>query len=94
MQATSVAKVPTQSARLSATLAVERPRSRRWQLSDFDIGKSLGKGKFGSVYLARERSSQYVVALKVSNSFTLLHLLVGDKLQLPGGRQSNVEGRL
>lgn len=28
---------------------------RRWTLNDFDIGKPLGKGKFGSVYLAREK---------------------------------------
>ena len=37
----------------------------RWQLKDFDIGKCLGKGKFGHVYLAREKKSKYVVALKV-----------------------------
>lgn len=40
-------------------------KTRRWQLSDFDIGKSLGKGKFGNVYLARERSTKYIIALKV-----------------------------
>ncbi len=28
-------------------------------------GKALGKGKFGNVYLARERSTQYITALKV-----------------------------
>lgn len=38
---------------------------RRWQLSDFDIGKPLGKGKFGNVYLAREKKSKFIVALKV-----------------------------
>jgi len=37
----------------------------RWKLEDFDIGRPLGKGKFGNVYLARERASKYVVALKV-----------------------------
>jgi len=36
-----------------------------WKLSDFDIGKPLGKGKFGNVYLAREKKSHYIVALKV-----------------------------
>lgn len=41
-------------------------KARRWQLSDFDIGKSLGKGKFGNVYLARERSTKYIIALKVN----------------------------
>ena len=38
---------------------------RSWQLSDFDIGKPLGRGKFGNVYLAREKRSHYIVALKV-----------------------------
>jgi len=37
---------------------------KKWNLEDFDIGKKLGKGKFGSVYLARERQSSYVVAIK------------------------------
>ncbi|RWS13249.1 aurora kinase-like protein [Dinothrombium tinctorium] len=36
-----------------------------WKLSDFEIGRALGKGKFGNVYLAREVKSKYVVALKV-----------------------------
>lgn len=30
----------------------------------FEIGRALGKGKFGRVYLARERSSGYICALK------------------------------
>jgi len=38
---------------------------KRWQLEDFDIGKPLGRGKFGNVYLAREKQSKYIVALKV-----------------------------
>lgn len=37
----------------------------RWTLDDFDIGRPLGKGKFGNVYLAREKKSQYIVALKI-----------------------------
>ncbi|GAB6019148.1 hypothetical protein CHUAL_000767 [Chamberlinius hualienensis] len=38
---------------------------RKWQLDDFEIGRPLGKGKFGNVYLAREKASRFVVALKV-----------------------------
>lgn len=38
---------------------------KRWQLSDFDIGRPLGQGKFGHVYLAREKNTKFVVALKV-----------------------------
>lgn len=39
--------------------------SNRWTLEDFDIGRPLGKGKFGNVYLAREKKSKYIVALKI-----------------------------
>ena len=55
-------------------------QDRRWQLSDFDIGRPLGQGKFGNVYLAREKRSKYAIALKV---------LYKQQLQ-----QSNVEHQL
>ena len=48
-----------------ATTNNDGNNSRRWTLADFDIGKPLGKGKFGNVYLAREKQSKFVVALKV-----------------------------
>lgn len=38
---------------------------KTWNLNNFDIGRMLGKGKFGNVYLAREKESKFVVALKV-----------------------------
>jgi len=38
---------------------------KTWSLNDFDIGKPLGRGKFGNVYLAREKKTEFVVALKV-----------------------------
>ncbi|KXZ50571.1 hypothetical protein GPECTOR_16g746 [Gonium pectorale] len=53
---------------------------RRWTIDDFDIGKPLGKGKFGNVYLAREKQTKFIVALKV---------LFKSQLQ-----QSNVEHQL
>lgn len=37
----------------------------RWSLENFDIGRPLGKGKFGNVYLARERQTKFILALKV-----------------------------
>lgn len=46
--------------------ASEKPL-RKWSLEDFDIGKPLGNGKFGKVYLAREKKSHFIVALKVLN---------------------------
>ncbi|XP_045931514.1 aurora kinase A [Micropterus dolomieu] len=39
--------------------------NKRWSLENFDIGRPLGKGKFGNVYLARERQSKFILALKV-----------------------------
>eukprot|EP01017_Pseudomicrothorax_dubius_P043515 TRINITY_DN7263_c0_g1_i6.p1 TRINITY_DN7263_c0_g1~~TRINITY_DN7263_c0_g1_i6.p1 ORF type:complete len:134 (+),score=21.32 TRINITY_DN7263_c0_g1_i6:516-917(+) len=37
---------------------------REWKLEDFELGKLLGSGRFGQVFLARERASKFVVALK------------------------------
>lgn len=36
----------------------------RWSLDDFQLGKRLGRGKFGRVYLAREKKTGFIVALK------------------------------
>lgn len=43
----------------------EQPKPRDFHLGMFEIGKPLGKGKFGRVYLAKERTHQFVCALKV-----------------------------
>lgn len=61
-------KEPKQAAVASNPVTVqpaEKAAAKRWKLDDFDIGKPLGKGKFGSVYLAREKKSHFIVALKV-----------------------------
>ncbi|KAI1186283.1 serine/threonine-protein kinase [Nemania serpens] len=41
------------------------PAPVRLHLGLFEIGKPLGKGKFGRVYLAKHRQSGYICALKV-----------------------------
>ncbi|KAL3442137.1 kinase-like domain-containing protein [Aspergillus insuetus] len=43
----------------------EQQTPKALHLGMFEIGKPLGKGKFGRVYLAKERSSGFVCALKV-----------------------------
>ncbi|PSN37373.1 Aurora kinase A-B [Blattella germanica] len=43
----------------------QKQEGEKWTLGDFDIGRALGKGKFGNVYLAREKKSKFIVALKV-----------------------------
>ncbi|XP_059618019.1 aurora kinase B-like [Phlebotomus argentipes] len=37
----------------------------KWTTEDFDLGAPLGRGKFGRVYIARDRYSHMVVAMKV-----------------------------
>ncbi|GFH25152.1 protein kinase domain-containing protein [Haematococcus lacustris] len=57
---------PAPASVLATVGARSQPEQKpRWSLADFDIGKPLGKGKFGNVYLAREKKSHFIVALKV-----------------------------
>ncbi|KAH7121233.1 serine/threonine-protein kinase-like protein [Dendryphion nanum] len=58
---------PTHSHRrtLTESALVVQPTLKQWHLGMFEIGKPLGKGKFGRVYLAKERNSGFVCALKV-----------------------------
>ena len=42
------------------------------QLSDFLIGRKLGSGQFGHVYLAKLKSTQFICAIKVINKQRLL----------------------
>lgn len=58
-------KAPKPVSAVKKAPAATKDDVQNWSLSNFDIGRPLGKGRFGSVYLAREKASQYVVALKV-----------------------------
>uniref|UniRef100_A0A8C7ZQ18 non-specific serine/threonine protein kinase n=1 Tax=Oryzias sinensis TaxID=183150 RepID=A0A8C7ZQ18_9TELE len=57
-------KADKQQSKLSRTEQGSTSK-KRWSLEDFDIGRPLGKGKFGNVYLARERQTKFILALKV-----------------------------
>lgn len=52
----------------SWSICTEKPgrlRTKHWELSSFDIGRPLGKGKFGRVYMVRTKCEpQYILALK------------------------------
>ncbi len=37
----------------------------KWTIEDFEFGKALGRGKYGHVYLARERVTKLIVAIKI-----------------------------
>lgn len=47
--------------------ATRKPRAtaRQFSVDDFEIGKSLGKGKFGHVYQVRERVHKRILAMKL-----------------------------
>ncbi|KAI1500593.1 kinase-like domain-containing protein [Biscogniauxia marginata] len=48
-----------------SVMTVEPSMPKQFHLGMFEIGRPLGKGKFGRVYLARERTSGFICALKV-----------------------------
>ncbi|KAF7703967.1 putative spindle assembly checkpoint kinase like protein [Cucumispora dikerogammari] len=37
----------------------------KWKIEDFELGKPLGYGKFGVVWLVKEKKSNYILALKI-----------------------------
>ena len=47
------------------TASVPQLPARKWTVDDFEIGRPLGRGAFGRVYLARTAKDKFIVALKV-----------------------------
>ncbi|PNY25848.1 Serine/threonine-protein kinase ark1 [Tolypocladium capitatum] len=52
---------------------IKQPVIKQFHLGMFEIGRSRGKGKFGRVYLARERQSGFVCASKVMYKHEIQH---------------------
>ena len=63
---------------------------REFHLGMFDIGKPLGKGKFGRVYLAQEKRTGFVCALKVMHKQELVSSKVEKQLRREIEIQSNL----
>lgn len=63
---------------------------KHWTIEDFEIGKTLGRGNFGSVFLAREKASGFIVALKVMYKKQLI--AAGIERQLK--REIEIQGHL
>ncbi|VUC22047.1 unnamed protein product [Clonostachys rosea] len=65
-----------------ASQLIEQPSiPKQFHLGMFEIGRPLGKGKFGRVYLAKERTSGFICALKVMHK---------NELQQGGGVEKQV----
>ena len=67
---------------------------REFHLGMFDIGKPLGKGKFGRVYLAQEKRTGFVCALKVMHKHELVSSKVEKQLRREIEIQSNLRYKL
>ncbi|KAI1828350.1 serine/threonine-protein kinase [Xylaria intraflava] len=66
------------------------PKHTQLHLGLFEIGKPLGKGKFGRVYLAKHRISGYVCALKVLNKEEIIR----EKAEIHVRREIEVHSNL
>lgn len=75
---------------IRSTKGLNKPYPRKWTLEDFEIGKPLGQGKFGNVYLAREKKHKYIVALKVLFKKQLMSARVEHQLR----REIEIQTRL
>jgi aurora kinase len=68
---TTTIKISAETDRPEIPLFAQPGGMRKAHLGMFEIGKPLGKGKFGRVYLAKERATGFVCALKTSRSCSM-----------------------
>ncbi|KAF3938166.1 hypothetical protein ABW19_dt0201152 [Dactylella cylindrospora] len=74
----------------SNNIPAQMPTSKQLHLGMFEIGRPLGKGKFGRVYLAKERKTGYLCALKVLHKSELQQGRVETQLRREVEIQSNL----
>jgi aurora kinase, other len=72
------------------TTFIKQPAVKALHLGLFEIGKPLGKGKFGRVYLAREREHGFICALKVLRKSELQQSRVEKQVRREIEIQSNL----
>ncbi len=63
---------------------------RYYTLNDFEIGRKLGKGRFGKVYCVRDRETGYICALKVMSKKDLTNYKVENQFSSEIEIQSNL----
>ncbi|OAD02167.1 hypothetical protein MUCCIDRAFT_74093 [Mucor lusitanicus CBS 277.49] len=68
----------------------KQPDIKHWTLEDFEVARDLGKGNFGSVFLAREKSRKLIVALKVMYKKQIKDMGIQKQLE----REINIQGHL
>ncbi|ANB14075.1 aurora kinase [Sugiyamaella lignohabitans] len=65
-------------------------KQHQYTLDSFEIGRKLGKGKFGRVYCVREKSSGYICALKAMEKKELIEFKVETQFRREVEIQSNL----
>lgn len=63
---------------------------RQFSINDFEIGKKLGKGKFGKVYCVKDKATGYICALKVMDKKELISYKVEKQFRREVEIQSNL----
>jgi aurora kinase len=63
---------------------------REYTLDDFEIGRKLGKGKFGKVYCVKDKKTGFVCALKVMEKKELMEYKVEKQFRREVEIQSNL----
>jgi serine/threonine protein kinase len=86
-------QLESSSRKFDSSVAEKAQNGKQWSLDDFEIGKPLGRGKFGSVYLAREKRTKYIVAIKVLQKSQLLKAGVEHQLRREVEIQSHLRHR-
>ncbi|KAK1974572.1 kinase-like domain-containing protein [Colletotrichum cereale] len=76
--------------RISTPLVVELSDPKSFHLGMFEIGRPLGKGMLGRVYLARERTNGFLCALKVLYKKELQESRIEEQVHREIEIQSNV----
>lgn len=65
--------------------------TRKWALASFEIGRALGKGKFGHVYMVRTQGpTQFILALKCLYK----HEIVKDHMEKQLRREVEIQSHL
>lgn len=74
----------------SARASASRPSGSSFSLADFEIGKTLGKGKLGKVYCVKHKASGLICAIKVMSKRDLVDL----KLEKNFRREIEIQSNL
>ncbi|GMF52126.1 hypothetical protein BVG19_g2492 [[Candida] boidinii] len=67
-----------------------KSKHKSWKISDFEIGRKLGKGKFGKVYCVKEKESGFICALKIMDKKELTDFNIEKQFVREVEIQSNI----